>query len=218
MTNSSSDLQLSALLCSRLCHDLIGPVSAFGNGLEFIEDEDAETRREAQSLLNSSAGQAVRRLKFYRLAYGSASGIQLSLDVAREAADELLGDKSIALDWPDPPDDVTQTLDSRQVRLVLNMILLMTDVLIRGGSVSVRLEVVDGSLKTTVVAVGTGANLDESAAKALADGARPREVDLSEIDPRTVQPFFTSRLAAGVGGRLTAAAPAADRVELIVSV
>ncbi len=31
-------LDLAALLCSRVCHDLISPVGAIANGLEVMED------------------------------------------------------------------------------------------------------------------------------------------------------------------------------------
>ena len=34
-------LDLAALLCSRVCHDLISPAGAIVNGLEVLEEEQA---------------------------------------------------------------------------------------------------------------------------------------------------------------------------------
>ena len=70
------ELDFAALLCSRLCHDLISPVGAISNGIEILSDEEDEMMRmEVMKLLELSAGQTSNRLKFYRLAFGAAGGI-----------------------------------------------------------------------------------------------------------------------------------------------
>jgi len=52
-------LDLAALLCSRVCHDLISPVGAIVNGLEVLdEDKDEETKVFALDLIKKSAQQA----------------------------------------------------------------------------------------------------------------------------------------------------------------
>ena len=49
-------LDLAALLCSRVCHDLISPVGAIANGLEVMEDgKDEETSKFAMDLIKKSA-------------------------------------------------------------------------------------------------------------------------------------------------------------------
>ncbi|MGL4445938.1 MAG: histidine phosphotransferase, partial [Alsobacter sp.] len=49
-------LDLAALLCSRVCHDVISPVGAIVNGLEVLEDEKDEAMRGfAQDLIKKSA-------------------------------------------------------------------------------------------------------------------------------------------------------------------
>src|SRR5260370_40532632 len=66
-------LDLAALLCSRLCHDLISPVGAIINGLEVMEeDKDEETKTFALDLIKKSATQASAKLQFCRLAFGAA--------------------------------------------------------------------------------------------------------------------------------------------------
>ncbi len=82
-------LDLAALLCSRVCHDLISPVGAIVNGLEVLEeDKDEETKTFALDLIKKSAQQASAKLQFCRLAFGAAgsAGAQIELGDAEKVA------------------------------------------------------------------------------------------------------------------------------------
>ena len=88
-------LDLAALLCSRVCHDLISPVGAIVNGIEVMEeDKDEETKTFALDLIKKSAYQASAKLQFCRLAFGAAgsAGAQIDLGDAEKAARGLLED------------------------------------------------------------------------------------------------------------------------------
>ena len=62
MSNLSA-LDLAALLCSRVCHDVVGSVGAISNGLEVLDEEkDAEMREIAGTLVRKSAAQASAKL------------------------------------------------------------------------------------------------------------------------------------------------------------
>src|ERR1700737_3376259 len=82
-------LELAALLCSRVCHDLISPVGAIVNGLEVLDDnpkpEDGDF---ALDLIRKSAKTASGRLQFCRLAVGAAgsSGALIDLGDAQTMA------------------------------------------------------------------------------------------------------------------------------------
>ena len=66
-------LDLAALLCSRVCHDLISPVGAVVNGIEVMEDDaDEQTKAFAIELIKKSATTASARLQFCRIAFGAA--------------------------------------------------------------------------------------------------------------------------------------------------
>ena len=68
-----SDLELAALVSSRICHDIINPVAAIANGLEMLDEEqDASMRDAAFDLIRKSASQASAKLQFARLAFGAA--------------------------------------------------------------------------------------------------------------------------------------------------
>ena len=74
-------LDLAALLCSRVCHDLISPTGAIVNGLEVLEenDSDEETKSFALDLIRKSAKTASTRLQFCRLAFGAAGSARRSI-------------------------------------------------------------------------------------------------------------------------------------------
>ena len=67
-----SNINLAALIGSRICHDLISPIGAINNGLELLgmsEDrEGPELDLITQSVENASA-----RIRFFRIAYGAGS-------------------------------------------------------------------------------------------------------------------------------------------------
>ena len=94
-------LDLAALLCSRVCHDLISPTGAIVNGLEVLEEaKDEETKEFALDLIKKSAKTASARLQFCRIAFGAAgsAGAQIDTGDAETMARGFLDDK-IKLTW-----------------------------------------------------------------------------------------------------------------------
>ena len=85
MSGSSIEaLDLAALLCSRVCHDLISPVGAIVNGLEVLEeDKDEETKTFALDLIKKSANTASAKLQFCRIAFGAAGSAGAQIDTRR---------------------------------------------------------------------------------------------------------------------------------------
>lgn len=176
-------LRLMALVCSRLCHDLVGPAGAIANGLELL-DEPA-SRDQALALTRTTSGQLNRRLAFYRRAWGTGHG--LTWDEAYEVAAGLLQGSRHELDWQSGEGG-----EAPSVRLALNMLLCLMDATPLGARLTVmpgeRPEVeAEGELRRAEV-------LQEAVADPLAavDG----------IAPRDAQPYLTARLAAAAGLRL----------------
>src|SRR5271154_882862 len=128
--------ELAALLCSRVCHDLISPVGAIVNGLEVLEEnKDEETKTFALDLIKKSANQASAKLQFCRLAFGAAgsAGAQIDLGDAERVARGLLADDKTSIVWNLP----RELLPKNQVKLLLNMLLVAVGTIPRGGSVTV---------------------------------------------------------------------------------
>ena len=80
---------LSALVAARLCHDLISPIGAIGNGLELLHLAGGSAAAEL-ALVNDSLATALAKLRFYRVAFGPADpqGRQ-SLDEAAQITDAM---------------------------------------------------------------------------------------------------------------------------------
>src|SRR6516162_4555375 len=95
-------LDLAALLCSRVCHDLISPTGAIVNGLEVLEekDSDEETKTFALDLIKRSARTASARLQFC-LAFGAAGSASAQVDLgdARAMAQAFIEDDKTKLAW-----------------------------------------------------------------------------------------------------------------------
>src|ERR1700738_95933 len=129
-------LELAALLCSRVCHDLISPVGAIVNGLEVLDDNPKPEDREfALDLIRKSAIQASARLQFARLAFGAAgsAGAQIDLGDAAEVAKGFLEDDRLKLVWNLP----RVLLPKNRVKLLLNLLMIASAAIPRGGTLTV---------------------------------------------------------------------------------
>src|SRR5437016_13415396 len=130
-------LDLAALLCSRVCHDLISPTGAIVNGLEVLEenDSDEETKSFALDLIRKSAKTASARLQFCRLAFGAAgsSGAQIDLGDAQAMARGHIEDGKTTIAWNLP----RLLMTKNRVKLLLNMLIIAQTTMPRGGTVTV---------------------------------------------------------------------------------
>ena len=191
-----SDLDLAALLCSRVCHDVISPVGAIANGLELIDDPemDEETKETAFAMVRSSAKTASAKLKFCRIAFGAAgsAGAMIDMGEAGEIAKAFVGEEKVRLDWLAP----RENRPKQQVKLVLNMLLMALAGIPRGGVVTVSSE------GETFTARGQG---DRAKVPEAISGVVDGTADLSTLDARLVQPYYAKQLAQSAGLTLTMA-------------
>jgi histidine phosphotransferase ChpT len=151
-------LDLAALLCSRVCHDVIGPVGAIINGLEMLDEEqDAEMRGFALDLIRTSAGQASARLQFCRLAFGAAGSAGTSIDTSEAAtvARGLFGGERTKLEWNVSP----LQMPRNNVKLILNLCLIAATAIPRGGVIEATMSGAGETARITVAAKGTNAKL-----------------------------------------------------------
>ena len=190
-----SALDLAALLCSRVCHDLISPVGAIVNGLEVMdEDKDEETKVFALDLIKKSAQQASAKLQFCRRAFGAAgsAGAQIDLGDAEKVARGLLADDKTGIVWNLP----RELLPKNRVKLLLNMLLVGAGCIPRGGTLTV--EPTEDGKGYRVAASGLNARLAEATAE-LITGSTSRPVDAHGI-----QPVYAGILARDCGLSLSA--------------
>jgi histidine phosphotransferase ChpT len=187
--DSVSALELSALLCSRVCHDVISPVGAIINGLEVFGDEDdPEMRAHALELITKSAAQASAKLQFARLAFGAAgsTGAAIDLNDARAVAEGLISSERATLEWNAP----SATMGKDYVKLLLNMLLIGIAAIPRGGVVSLSVEGELSAPRIILRSKGTAARIPEETARFLTQ----RDPD-GFLDARAVQPYYTGLIA-----------------------
>src|SRR5476649_2568239 len=202
-----SEIEFAALLVSRVCHDLVGPLGAVVNGMEVLEDErDAEMRADAIRLVMSSAEQALARIQFMRIAFGAAGSAGAELDLAeigRLVSGLLAGGKSTlawetgAVYWP-----------KDWAKLLMNATLLAADCLPRGGLVTVDAGPDSQAPSFHIRAQGLNARVTEEMDRAIKGEAL-------NVDARHVQPFLTHKLSRTVNATLTIT-PLEGAVELTV--
>jgi histidine phosphotransferase ChpT len=190
-------IDLAAMLCSRLCHDMLSPVGALSNGLELLAMEtDPEMRANVMQLLEQSAQISTNKLKFFRLAFGAAGGFGERVDIEEPKAliEALVADKAnIRINWA----LADATLGKPAVKVLLNFAQIAIDALVRGGTLDVGAEMRDGACEIVVRAAGPKIAFDETIGKAL-DGS----LDRSELTSRTAAAHMINLLAEQSGGGL----------------
>ena len=149
MMASLTPLDLAALLCSRVCHDVISPVGAIVNGLEVLDGEqDEEMRAIAMELIKKSAISASARLQFCRLAFGAAGSFGALIDTgdAEKAARDIFANGRTVLQW-----SAARRMASRNsVKLLLNLCLIAASAIPRGGVIVVDISGEDDAITLRV--------------------------------------------------------------------
>jgi len=197
-------LRVAELLCSRLCHDLIGPTAALSNGLELLDDGKGGMDSDVFALLAFSVGQAAGRLMFFRVAYGLGGDAADALTLADAAAliRGMVEQDKVALDFAGGE----ARLGRAGTRLLLNAALVGLETLPNRGRLVVKVDAGAG-VRIEVAGEGAGVRLRPEVRAALDAGA-----DAAGLTPRTVQGHFTAWLARAMGGSFALAAEGEGRV------
>jgi histidine phosphotransferase ChpT len=187
-------LDLAALLCSRVCHDLISPAGAIVNGLEVLEDKgsDEETKTFALDLIKKSAKTASARLQFCRLAFGAAgsAGAQIDLGDAQTMARGFIEDDKTKLTW-----NLTRVLlPKNRVKLLLNLLIIAGQTIPRGGMLTVDPIGEGETMGFRIKAAGINARIPQ-AVPALLEGTS----ESGAVDAHAIQPFYAGLLARACG-------------------
>ena len=192
----SESLLLAELLCSRLCHDLSGPIGALVGVLEVVREKPADG--EALALAEKTATELVARLRLLRAAWGQ-SAEPLDIPQLRTYGESLGSARRLRVDLSGlQPDSV---FPPEAGRLILNMLLLAAEGLPRGGVVALA-----GSPAThlAVTIAGPRAAWPRGLGACLTDEASARTALTSA---RALQAPLTAMIARGQGLRLSLLMP-----------
>src|SRR5262245_51846887 len=198
-----TDLELAALISSKICHDVIGPVGAIYNGLEILdEDDDAEAKSYAMDVIRNVTEQASARLQFARFAFGAAgsAGAQIDLATAEQISRGLLGKGKHKLTWRAKPGQMAKD----RVKLLLNLIASAITALPRGGDIEVLIQGTMEHPNFQLRCRGTGARPPQYLVDYVAGGQSP------PLDAMSIQAYYTWRLAASARMRLAISRDAGD--------
>lgn len=194
---------LAALLCSRVCHDIISPVGAINNGLELLDEGGAD--EDAMDLIRTSALNASVRLKFARLAFGASGSVGASIDTgeAEKAVRDFVGaDRKTEVTWTGP----RAIIPKNKVKLLLNLFLVAYGAIPRGGTMDITLEDLETNPRFKLVSKGRMVRVPPKFLEI-------HSGDLEEaVDAHAIQPYYTVLLAEEADMTISAVASADDVV------
>ena len=203
---SDTELELAQLLCTRLCHDLAGPVGAVAAGVELIGGDPSQADTETLGLIGNSSAAAALKLKFMRTAMGAAGGSSSDPKALLDGYLETIAGPAgkPAVTWPSPEDlsAGAAALGAGWVQIVLNLCLLGLET--QPSSRTLSLHIMHSSNFTVVVEVrgleGRQTIVRDELQAAVAGRVPPA------LSAKTVHGNLVGRLVRAAGGTIDLAA------------
>ena len=205
---NDSELELAQLLCTRLCHDLAGPIGAVAAGVELIGGDPAAADAETLGLIGSSSAAASLKLKFIRAALGAAGGVAGAMDM-EALLDGYLGatagmDGKPSVRWPAPAafERFAAAAGPPWRQAVLNLCLAALEM--QPGCRELAVTVDGQAPKVTVEAKGhaarSTARRDDLEAALTGQGTASKA-----LSAKTIQAFLAGRMIRAAGGKVQVA-------------
>ncbi|MDC3272301.1 histidine phosphotransferase family protein [Hyphomicrobiales bacterium] len=182
MNKHYTEIELITLLCSKLCHDLINPISAALNGCEMIDENiNDETNLLAESLVRKSLQRASSQISLYRVAFGVFREDMTSLENGElfRILNLYNDNKKIKLEL----DLDNNLLKTSSVRLILNLYLVSLQLLPRGGNIVIS------DKNSTIQAACYGNNFTIN--RDISNIFTSEDIDIDLIDTKLIQILFT---------------------------
>ncbi len=126
---------LSELLVTRLSHDIIGNIGAVANAVELLNEGDEDDKEDISNILNYSSSVLSKRLKFFRLCFGLSNTSVKDLNELYEICNNYLS----TIGNPNYPINLEIKLSTHKIhKFIMPAIMLMADVLVKGGKLIVN--------------------------------------------------------------------------------
>ncbi len=182
-TLSATDL--AALLCSRVCHDIISPVGAINNGLELLDEGRLRRGRHEPHPHQRPQRLGAAAVRPHRFGAAGSAGMVIDTGDAEAVATAFLKNEKPEFTWSGQ----RALLPKNYVKLLLNMILVANAAIPRGGKIAVSLHDVDTRPRFVITSRGPMLAFRPLPRTPL----RPRPEEA--IDAHGVQPYYTLLLA-----------------------
>lgn len=200
------DIRVIEFLTSRICHDLISPIGAVHNGVEFLQEMgpapgeggDDNGTGDAIALIGHSSSQASARLQLFRMVYGAGvktTALELS-DIHETMESYIKGDSKVTQSWSPSADLTGGAVSSGFCKMLLAVLLIAYESLPKGGAIDVRSD--EDGTTILVDAQGVDAHPREGIDQGLAGN-----LDLDDIDPRLVHSYVTYLMGQAYGYRIS---------------
>jgi histidine phosphotransferase ChpT len=186
-THEKETAYLMEILASKICHDLVSPISAVQNGMEFLKEVGADAGDDAINLVESSASIAAARLQLFRIMYGAGGNTtSISAEMVYNTIQSWLGEGNrVVQDW-DCYDQAFYNMPSGAGKILACCLILGFECLPRGGILSVKVD----QKGFTVIA-----NSPQIKLKDYADLALNGELPLQDIDANLIHSYATGFFA-----------------------
>lgn len=163
---------LAALIGSRICHDLISPIGAIGNGVELMMMDRAATSPEL-ALIAESVTNANARIRFFRVAFGAAGSDQR---IARNEILQILGDLTrggrLTVDWTSPSE-----MARKEAKLAFLLLQCLETAMPYGG----RVKIEKGQGGWTIVGEAARMKIEPALWEVLSERHAPPEIGASHV-------------------------------------
>ncbi|NNJ67065.1 MAG: histidine phosphotransferase [Boseongicola sp.] len=163
---------LNALISSRICHDLISPLGAIGNGVELLtmsgQGNSPEIALIAESVENANA-----RIRFFRIAFGAANpDVEISQSEVQNVLRDCFRANRTSIEWT-----VEGALARADIKLVFLVVQCLENALPWGGQISVSRSGANWKLD----AKGEKIKTDAALWRLITDRTVPSDVAASDV-------------------------------------
>lgn len=183
-----SNVNLAALIGSRICHDLISPIGAINNGLELL-DMSGNAPGPEMDLIQESVGNASARIRFFRIAFGAAGEQAMGRAEVMAILKDLMDGARLDVAW-----GPMNAQERKLVRLAFLALLCMENAMPYGGRVEISVDDTHWLLHGHADKL----NIDDALWHILATGTAP-----NDLRPAQVQFALLPLIAAELGRRVT---------------
>lgn len=199
-----TDLELAALISSKVCHDLVNPVGATNNGFEVLDSEtDPGAKAYALDVIRNATRQASARLEFARFAFGAAGGAGTLIDLSKVetiARNVIEQSSKHRLTWHGR----TGFMPKDRTKLLLNLIASAVTALPHGGEIHVEFDGNPDNQEFMIRCIGNRARPPQHLPEFIT-GQLTRPIDAINI-----QAYYTWRMADAANMRLSILMDGAD--------
>ena len=178
----------SEILISKICHDLVSPVGAVNNGIEFLSEMGADGLQDGLGLIEHSARQSSVRLQLFRMCYGAGgSDAKVTGKSIYETFMNYIDGTKCSLDW-----DLMNAIPDEDpkagfMKTLLNSMIFVQESMPKGGVVTVTMAQNNGM---RITGVGDLIRPKEGSVEGIS-----AELNVDDLTPKSIHGYITRSYA-----------------------